>query len=56
MVEFVEGSGFYPPTLNSFSANANSDFFMGNETVKVTITADDRVELSSLAMDHLFEV
>jgi len=53
MVEFVEGSGFYPPTFNSFTGNAGEiGVSIGNETKTYTIMADDRVELSSLAFFH----
>lgn len=53
MVEFVEGSGFYPPTFNSFNANTGtSSQNIGNETVTFTILIDDRVELTSLSFFH----
>ena len=52
-VEFVEGSGFYPPTFNSFNANStNTDVSIGNETVITTLTTSERVELSSLSLFH----
>ena len=52
MVEFVEGSGFYPPTLNSFQGNISFDENIGNETKVYSVTNTDRVELSSLSFFH----
>lgn len=56
MVEFFEGSGFYPPTLNSFIQSAGgTSQLINNSELTFTITADDRVELSSLTLFHRHE-
>jgi len=52
MVEFIEGSGFYPPTFNSFTGNISFQESVGAETKTFSLTMTDRVELSSLSFFH----
>lgn len=51
MAEFLPGSGFYPPTVNSATFNSEDTTLFsqgGTTTVTLTITADERYALSSL--------
>lgn len=52
MVEFVSGSGFYPPTFNSFTGNVSFNQNVLEQTDTFSLTITDRVELSSVSLFH----
>lgn len=50
MVEFVEGSGFYPPTINTYSDidSFTSEDISNNQTKTLTLTLPDVIQATNL--------
>jgi len=58
MVEFLPGSGFYPPTINSFSdINSIENYVLvNNETKTLTITAPDIIQATTISYNLAIKI